>query len=433
MVTDGGAKEPIRRSSFGSVAPNGIADEPEEALLTSASRRVGPMAPPIARMLVHVAGLPLALRLAPRIVLDAPGVTTAGSGPGWVRLRCVTNGAPESRHRCLERQAKLLALSARFRLPPQVLEETACAAGGDGACEYVLHGRQSPRWAPVVLAGGSGLAIGGLAGAGRAATLLLGVLGLAVAAVAEQWRGRRSDAATRAVSSRSFHWLVSRARAAPSRAAVGAPAAAAPEPARPSEPELIFEQEGDVWRATYAEVTIRIRHSRGLALLSHLLRHPGEELHVQVLDGLVPSVGGGGDHPPVSTDALPRDGMSFSLGDAGPVLDDRARAEYRRRLAELQAEVDDAERCNDPGRAASARAEIEALTDELRAAAGLGGRVRRAASDVDRIRTAVTRRIRAAIEQLGKLNPALGAHLERSVRTGFTCCYSPVGPPDRSR
>jgi hypothetical protein len=431
-VTDHPEHEPTSRPSFGSVAPQGIADDPEEAVLTGAGRRVTPPATPIARMLVHAAGLPLALRLAPRILLEVPGVTTAGSGPGWVRLRCVMNGAPETRRRCLERQAKLLALPARLRLPPLVLEEAACAAGGDAACEYVLHGRQSPRWALVGLAAGCGLVIGLLAGAPFTATILLGVLGLAVAAAAEQWRARRTDVATRAASSRAFRWLVRQARVPSSRSPLEA-SGPAPEPGRAPEAEVIFEQEGDVWRATYAEVTIRIRHSRGLALLSHLVRHPGEELHVQVLDGLVPSAGASSDHPPLNTDTLPRDGMSFSLGDAGPVLDDRARAEYRHRLAEVHAEVDDAERCNDPGRAASARAEIEALSDELRAAAGLGGRVRRASSDIDRIRVAVTRRIRAAIEQLGKLHPALGAHLEQSVRTGFTCCYSPVGSPDRSR
>jgi hypothetical protein len=49
------------------------------------------------------------------------------------------------------------------------------------------------------------------------------------------------------------------------------------------------------------------------------------------------------------------------------------------------------------------------------------------------MRIAVTRRIRAAIEQLGKLHPVLGEHLEGSVRTGFTCCYSPVDHPDRLR
>src|SRR5262249_8847455 len=159
------------------------------------------------------------------------------------------------------------------------------------------------------------------------------------------------------------------------------------------------------------------------ALLSHLLRHPSEELHVQALDALVPSASASNDRAAVNPDSLPVDGMSFGLGDAGPVIDDRARADYRRRLTELRAEFDDAERCNDPGRAAAAQVESDQLVEELRAATGLGGRARRASSDADRMRIAVTRRIRAAIEQLGKLYPALGEHLERSVRTGFTCCY----------
>ena len=36
-------------------------------------------------------------------------------------------------------------------------------------------------------------------------------------------------------------------------------------------------------------------------------------------------------------------------GDLGELLDTRARAEYRRRLAELEDEVADAERCDDLG------------------------------------------------------------------------------------
>jgi non-specific serine/threonine protein kinase len=170
-----------------------------------------------------------------------------------------------------------------------------------------------------------------------------------------------------------------------------------------------------------------------VALLHQLVLNPGEEIRVQTLDALVPSSGTASEQTAVNSDALPADGMSFGLGDAGPVLDDRARAEYRSRLAELRREFEDAERCNDPGRMAAARAETEQLADELRAATGLGGRARRASSDVDRIRIAVTRRIRAAIDQLAKLHPALGDHLERSVRTGFTCCYMPLGHPDHSR
>jgi hypothetical protein len=65
--------------------------------------------------------------------------------------------------------------------------------------------------------------------------------------------------------------------------------------------------------------------------------------------------------------------MALGLGDAGPMIDDRARADYRRRLAELRNELEDAERCNDPGRAAAARDEIEQLAARGSSARRWGG------------------------------------------------------------
>jgi non-specific serine/threonine protein kinase len=283
----------------------------------------------------------------------------------------------------------------------------------------------------VVAAGCSALVVAAVVRPPARIDLLLGLVGAALVYAAERWRSDRAARANRLAAAHAFRRLVDRVSAvdpAPSDEV-----AATDAPSRPAgDPSPVLEQEGDVWRITYAGVTIRVRHSRGLALLSHLLRRPGEELHVQTLDLLVPSAGAAGERLPVDPDALPQDGMSLGLGDAGPVIDDRARAEYRRRLADLRAELDDAERCNDPGRAAAARAEAEQLGEELRAAAGLHGRTRRMSSDVDRMRIAVTRRIRAAIEHLGKLHPALGDHLERSVRTGFACCYAPGAGPERA-
>jgi hypothetical protein len=113
------------------------------------------------------------------------------------------------------------------------------------------------------------------------------------------------------------------------------------------------------------------------------------------------------------------------LGDAGELLDEPARRAYRTRLVEVRAELDDAERCHDLGRAERLRAELEAVEHELRAAVGLSGRPRKAGADVDRRRVAVTKRIRAAIAQIAEVCPALGDHLTASVRTGIHCVYDP--------
>src|SRR5262249_42212009 len=63
-------------------------------------------------------------------------------------------------------------------------------------------------------------------------------------------------------------------------------------------------------------------------------------------------------------------------GTSGIVLDAQARSAYRSRLLDLEAERDEAEAANDPGRRARAEAEIEFLGQELSRAFGMGGRAR---------------------------------------------------------
>ena len=63
--------------------------------------------------------------------------------------------------------------------------------------------------------------------------------------------------------------------------------------------------------------------------------------------------------------------------------------------------------------------------DELTAAFGLGGRARRAGSPAERARTTVTARIRHVIRRIEVVHPALGRHLDRSIRTGTFCAYEP--------
>ncbi|MEM6928205.1 MAG: hypothetical protein AAF602_14830, partial [Myxococcota bacterium] len=69
--------------------------------------------------------------------------------------------------------------------------------------------------------------------------------------------------------------------------------------------------------------------------------------------------------------------------------------------------------------------EIEALTQELSRGLGLGGRPRRGTSAAERARVNVRKRIRDALDRIGRVHPSLGRHLERSVRTGTTCRYDP--------
>ncbi len=172
------------------------------------------------------------------------------------------------------------------------------------------------------------------------------------------------------------------------------------------EPAMQFRREGDYWTIAFDGKVVRMRDAKGLGYLARLLRQPHREFHV--LDLLT------GDAPRGPT-----------VPDAGAVLDEPAKHAYRGRIAELEAEIEQAQRWNDPERAAHAEAELDALTRELAGALGLGGRDRRAASDSERARASVTKAVRGALRRLEAEHPELGRHLSVAVRTGTFCSYDP--------
>jgi hypothetical protein len=112
-----------------------------------------------------------------------------------------------------------------------------------------------------------------------------------------------------------------------------------------------------------------------------------------------------------------------------PVLDAQAKAEYKRRLNDLRQELNEAERFNDPQRKTDAHNELQAIADHLASAVGLGGRDRKSGADAERARSAVTKRIKKAIQKIGEAIPSLGYHLAARIKTGYFCSYNPH--PDR--
>jgi class 3 adenylate cyclase len=197
-------------------------------------------------------------------------------------------------------------------------------------------------------------------------------------------------------------------------AQAAAPAEATPADAPgPDAPGATLRREGDYWTLVYAGVTGRVKDMKGLRYLIHLLGHPGHEFHVLDLIG-------------EATSTAPAEGaLRGAVRASGPLLDAAAKAAYRRRLAELREDAAEAERFNDAGRTERARAEMDALTEQLASAVGLGGRDRSAGSGAERARTTVTHSLRTVIERIARQNPRLGDHLTRRVRTGTFCMYVP--------
>ena len=197
-----------------------------------------------------------------------------------------------------------------------------------------------------------------------------------------------------------------------------------------SAPKGIFRKEGEYWTVGYGGKAFRLKDTRGLGYLVHLLRHPAVEFHVLDLFGGIASQrdedeSSRGVQVPRGAD-LEKAGIHItSLGDAGEMLDDQAKAAYRRRLSELHEELEAAKELGNVERAEHAEGEIDALTRELSRAVGLGGRNRRAASASERARQTITKTIKAVVERIAQSDDQLGDILSRCIRTGTFCSYQP--------
>lgn len=139
--------------------------------------------------------------------------------------------------------------------------------------------------------------------------------------------------------------------------------------------------------------------TKGLADLARLLDAGGTEIHVLQLIEFADRSGGSGD-----------------------LVDRPTLHAYRRRLLELEEDIDDATLDNDPERRVRAEAERQAVVDEL----GRVSRTRQFANHpAERARKAVAGRIREAIRKLESVLPEMAGHLERTIVTGTCCRYRP--------
>lgn len=186
----------------------------------------------------------------------------------------------------------------------------------------------------------------------------------------------------------------------------------------PEGPTATFTCAGDMRTICFAGRTVVVHDLKGMRYLTRLLAECGREFHVLDLvaaeQGTLP-VGHQGDLAEVQGGA----------GAGLPVIDEQAREAYRRRLTEVDEDIEQAECMNDVGRLELAQRDRDYLVAELTHAVGLGERHRTVGGTAERARTSVTRSIRYAIKRLAEHHPTLATHLEQAVHTGTYCSYTP--------
>jgi hypothetical protein len=180
--------------------------------------------------------------------------------------------------------------------------------------------------------------------------------------------------------------------------------------------KAFFRLEGDYWTIGSGEL-VRIKDARGLRYIAQLLRYPRREFHVA--DLAATNIGEVVAGNPLGDD------LRTGLGDAGELVDAKAKAQYKQRIEELRGELDLANEWNDSVRATRLREELDSLAENLSAAYGIGGRARKGADSAERLRKAVANRIRDSIARIEKQDQGIGLHLTRSIKTGYFCSYLP--------
>lgn len=187
----------------------------------------------------------------------------------------------------------------------------------------------------------------------------------------------------------------------------------------PTRPALTatFTASGGRRTVEFLDREVVVRDLTGHRALGRLLEVPGRHISAIDLVEAHPGRASPFDHGELTSRRGPDAGL--------PVLDDRARAAYRRRLTEIEADIAEADVQGDALRSEQAHADREYLVGELARAAGLGGRDRTTGGSAERARTSVTRAIRYAIRTLVEHHPEAAAHLRARIRTGTYCWYEP--------
>lgn len=172
----------------------------------------------------------------------------------------------------------------------------------------------------------------------------------------------------------------------------------------------VERQPGPHWLVRIGTRHVVVPDGTGMRYLAVLAQRPGQQ--VTALELVRATLG-----PTAVSKRRPAHEVSRQ-----PVIDERALRDYRARLADLTAHLEDLEATGDADRAELLRTERNWIVAELSSATGLSGRSRTFTDDAERARIAVTKAIRRSVDRLRRADAVIGAELSSRVQTGGHCC-----------
>ena len=162
-----------------------------------------------------------------------------------------------------------------------------------------------------------------------------------------------------------------------------------------------FIKQGEVWTLSFKGKTIQIADLKGLYDIAKLIQAPQTPIHCADLMGL------------------------RVLENGAPVLDEKAKKEYQKEIQDLQLALQEAEVLQNYLEIERLQEKYDTLLKHLSQSLGKSGKARNTSGSLEKARSAVTWRIRAAIKKIEAMHPELAKHLRLSIKTGLFCSYQP--------
>lgn len=172
-----------------------------------------------------------------------------------------------------------------------------------------------------------------------------------------------------------------------------------------------FIKTGKSWRMEYEGKSISLRHLKGFAYISLLLRNPGQEFTPLELRNM--EMGYSKDY----NYQIPID-----------IADKKALREYNNRSVYLHQELQEAEEYNDIGKVEKIQLHIQSLQDHMQDIARLGKLSKTFADDRRRARQAIMKALNRALDYLEEAHPDLHKHMKCYLRTRKYLVYDPPFP-----
>jgi len=194
-----------------------------------------------------------------------------------------------------------------------------------------------------------------------------------------------------------------------------------------------LNKSGDYWEIFFNGKKFMMHNSLGINLISQLLSHPGQSIHVTKLFAIID----GSDFVPIrhnleqlSDEQLYEIGLSRSkLDNPHDIVDEKALQNIKKQKSETEERLE-ANYYTEPDKRLEDSQLLDCLNRYLGAVQNIGGRSRKTANSVERTRIRAKSAITRTLVKIQSSHVELWKHLNSTIRTGTTCAYLPDKPTD---